>query len=599
MSRRALGGGLLAAGLISCGLVPFLGTANAAACPAWTDSPTDASFNQMALPSTGNDGLEIVSAGVSSNGSDTVASIGMKKLAAGYAGGGDEISMQATINGQNILIYADRLPSGNSAGVINNSNSSAPLGAATATWDTAKSVVTITVKQAELDAAVASATAGKPATNLAAASSLLAAFIPLVPYDQAIPPADTVYTVGKACAGGGGGGGTPTPTGSPTPTPTATAPAPSGDCADFADGKGDAPASSAAAAASANDADLDIVGYTLQTTADKLISYIKVDKLATKPALAPGHTFYSEFTFNKHAFSIFAAAYDPAAVGQARNTGSTTGVLAPTAQLRVDASYKSDVVVDAVFDTAKSTVRLSVPRAALDKYAAAPFADGGELTLVKARSNADFGGVTPAGGDTTGPADAKLVIGSNKCFPPPPAKLALAGATKVQFSDAAAVSAKLTDADGAALKGKTVTFLVGPNKSVAATTGADGVARASVDPGVPAGTYTVAAGFAGDSVAGKASDTTALTVTTEATKVALSATKSGSKRNVTAKLADDDGKLLGGQTVNWYVNGKKVGSGKTSAAGAVTYVAKAGQTVVAEFLAVSGRYAAGKATLKV
>jgi hypothetical protein len=598
MSRRALGATLLAAGLLTSGLVPLLGSAGAAACPSWTDKAGDASTFQAGLPGTATDNLDIVAVSVGSTATDLVATVTLKKLAATASDAGDEFNVQFTVAGQTLLMFADRstVPLSSGAGVLNVNDNAPPIGTATATYDVAKSVVTITAKIAQVDAAAATATTGKPATKMSAATIDQAGQFTLLPYDSALAATDATFTVGTACGSGGGGDPTPTPT--PTTPPPTTPPPATGDCADFSDPKGDAPPVAAAPQASANDPDLDITGYTLQTTADKFVSYIKVDKLATRPAAFLGHTFYSEFTFNKHAFSIFAAAYDPAAIAQARNTASASvSNLLPTAQFRVDSTYKNDVVVDAVFDTAKSMVKLTVPRAALDKYAAVPFADGGTLTLVKARSTADSVAVNPNGGDTTGPADATLVIGSNKCFPPPPAKLANAGATTVQYSDAASVAAKLTNEAGAALAGKAVKFTVG-SVTVTATSGSDGVARASVDPGAVAGTYPLVASFAGDSVAGKASVTTPLVVTVEGTRLALSFAKNGSKRTATARLADDDGQPLAGQVVTFLVNGKKAGTATTNASGVATFAAKAGQTVVADFAAVTGKYAAAKATGK-
>jgi hypothetical protein len=195
--------------------------------------------------------------------------------------------------------------------------------------------------------------------------------------------------------------------------------------------------------------------------------------------------------------------------------------------------------------------------------------------------------------------DRTYTVGVSPCFGPPAALLANTGRTTVQYSDGAAVAAKLTDATGKALAGKTVTFAVGSVKRTA-TTGGDGVAKATLDPGVVAGSYTLVTSFAGDATAGKVETSTPFTVTAEATRIVLSVVKRGTSRTVTAKLVDDDGKALAGQNVNWYVAGKKVSTMRTNSAGVVTLTtAKPTQTVVAEFLAVAGKYAASKATTKV
>jgi hypothetical protein len=171
---------------------------------------------------------------------------------------------------------------------------------------------------------------------------------------------------------------------------------------------------------------------------------------------------------------------------------------------------------------------------------------------------------------------------------------------KTQFSDAAAVKAKLVSAAGAPLVGKTVTFTLA-GKTATGTTGADGVASATLDPGVVAGTaYTLVAAFAGDSSAGAATVSTPFTVTVEATKLTLKVVKSGSARTVYATLKDDDGKALAGQPVTWYINGKKISTPTTNSAGQVVLkTAKPTQTVMAKFAGVSGKYAPVSVSAKV
>jgi hypothetical protein len=64
-------------------------------------------------------------------------------------------------------------------------------------------------------------------------------------------------------------------------------------------------------------------------------------------------------------------------------------------------------------------------------------------------------------------------------------------------------------------------------------------------------------------------------------------------------LLDDDNKPVGGQTVNWYVNNKKVASGKTAGNGTFTFNGVAGQSVYASFSAVANKYNQSKsATIK-
>ena len=585
MHRRALGALPLTAALLAGGLAPLVGVAGAAACPAWTDAKGDAYTGGQQTPVTGDDNLDIVSTTVGTAGGALVSTITVSDIATTHSDFGDEFRVTFNVGGKTIVVYADRDPAGKIAGIWNKTDDK--FGDATAAYDMAKNTVTITAPFAELDKALGSSSLGKTASAFVTATLNQAREATVLKYDESAAPASLSYQLGALCSGGAAGVPAPVPPSLP------------GVCFDFTDPKGDAAPYAQAAPAVANDPDLDILGVTYQTTADRFVTTIRVDKLATRSAYAPGHVFYSDFTFNKLAFSIFAATYDPSAIGTARNTGAeATGVLAPTAQFRVAGAYKADVPVDAKFDLATSTVTLSVPRDGITKHAKTEFADGAELTLVKAVSKVDFGGVTPAGGDVTGPADAKLVVGSNACFGPAAAKLLNVGKTSVQYTDAAAVAAKLTSSTGKALAGKTVRFQVG-SAAATARTGSDGVARAALDPRLAAGTYTLVTSFAGDATAGKVTLSTPFKVSVEVTKLALSVAKSGSKRTVTAKLLDDDRRPVAGQVVDWFVNGKKVGSARTSSAGVATLgSAKPGQTVLAQFAGVAGKYAASKSSTK-
>jgi hypothetical protein len=241
-----------------------------------------------------------------------------------------------------------------------------------------------------------------------------------------------------------------------------------------------------------------------------------------------------------------------------------------------------------------------LPRAAFETLLGAPLADGDTITALygKTESHAPGAGTSSPLDDTTVPAaDAVWTVGDDYCFGAPPAQLSDITLPDTQYGDTAELDAVLSDEDGAGLAGKPVTFAFGGTSiaPVRATTDADGVASVMWPVSVPAGTYTVTVAFAGDAEAGKAKDTGTMTITVERTSfgpLAVARTNN-TARTVTATLLDDDKKPVAGQKVDWYVNGKKVATVPTAAAGKSVYKgAKAGQTVQAKFAGAAGRYVA-------
>ncbi len=72
MSRRALGVVALATGLIAVGALPFLSSANAADCPAWTDPAGDGVPFQLPAAPASQAAVDIVSATATTVGTDAV-----------------------------------------------------------------------------------------------------------------------------------------------------------------------------------------------------------------------------------------------------------------------------------------------------------------------------------------------------------------------------------------------------------------------------------------------------------------------------------------------------------------------------------------------
>lgn len=353
------------------------------------------------------------------------------------------------------------------------------------------------------------------------------------------------------------------------------------------------------------DKDMELLGMAVNTTATDLKAYLKVDTLAMPKSGVGGHQFQITFqvAHASGAKTVDLVVGEPDAVQTATAAASTTAWNAA----KIDGQVQSAVTVTPTFDKTNSWVIISAP---IDKIAAAlatnppaPFAPGIKITALSATSTWIVGpSRQPLQHDSIADSDLKkreYVLGESPCFTPPPGILANVGATSVQFTDAAKVAAKLTDKAGTALAGKTVTFSIG-SKTATATTDSDGVATTSINPGVSAGKYSLVAKFAGDSSASEVTLTTPFTVASEKTKLALRVVKSGTRRTVYATLTDDDRRPVAGQTITWYINGKKVSSPKTNASGVATLTtAKPTQTVKAVYGGASGKYLGTSAQAKV
>jgi hypothetical protein len=200
------------------------------------------------------------------------------------------------------------------------------------------------------------------------------------------------------------------------------------------------------------------------------------------------------------------------------------------------------------------------------------------------------------------PAQDALAAGGvdgDWCFGAPPTTIGSVSVAAADVSDSSTMSATLLDENGKALAGKPLTFAVADGKGtkVTGTTDANGRAVATYGPiRVPAGTYPVTISFAGEGTTQRASTASGtLTVSAEACsfkplKVAKPSTKT---RVVTATLVDDANHAVAGVPVTWWVNGRKVATGKTASNGTVVLKsAKPGQTVQAKFAGVAKMYLA-------
>lgn len=361
------------------------------------------------------------------------------------------------------------------------------------------------------------------------------------------------------------------------------------------DPEGDAKWPSALGNSAQNVDGLDINGVLLRLTPDQLQVFMSV-KDAVDPAHMPvtaGAFVYAvtfkfgtvDFTFKlMENSSQLPWTSDPTPsngypVG-GTSVGGTKELKGHTADLYVDTNY----------------VVFTAPRASVEEAVEGPVKDADQFTAIVAQG-IQYIDNSPTPVDTLDVTGDKAVykVGDDYCFGAPPGTLSDLVAPAAVYSDAVTLSAKLVDEKSAAVAGKQVQFTVAGDKPVVATTGADGIAKATYVPALKAGTYAVDAVFAGDKEVGKAKVSGTIVVGSESAAFnALQVAKpSSTTRTVTATLLDNDKHAVAGQKVDWYVNGRKVATVVTDSKGRSVYKgAKPAQTVQAKFAGVSGKYSA-------
>ncbi len=643
-ARRTVAATGAATLIATLGLTAWIGTASADACPAWTAPKGDSSTNQAGLPETGDTNMDIVKSSFGTVGDSIVGVITTDGLQANSSDAGDEFGFTFTVAGVAMTMYTDRArfqgqtaPAGfgADAGFLDSSTAT-PKGVVTATYDVKTKAVTLTGKISELAKASGKPVAGQAISALSSYSSNQVDTFPVTPYDDSATKLTTV--VGAECEMAGGapapsGSATGAPSASATPSATASAspsssasptasaspsgsasPAPSGPpaagaaglpaagCFTYPDVKADAVVSPLVGGPGPAEADLDLLGITLQSTPEMTRAFLKVDKLATRPSSAPGHSFTAVFTAGKKVVQLVTTGYDPAAFGTAIDTlaGATATApvsINPQSRMLVDGTRVASTI-KGTFDIANSTVTIAIPTAELTKATAGEFVAGAVLTAVVGRSGAQYvaTGLTV---DTTAAANAAAstaketwTVGDNACFSSP-TTLTNVGAIGAQFGDVAKVAVKLADGAGAPLAGQPIVLSVA-GTTATVTTGADGVARLAATVKSTAGTATLTAAFAGAGAFDKSDLTMPFKVALE--KTVLSA--KGGTGAVTATLLDDDRKPVAGQTVT-FTQGSVKRTAKTGANG----VAKAGgflpgQAVTVTYAGLAGKYAAAKTSTR-
>ena len=146
-----------------------------------------------------------------------------------------------------------------------------------------------------------------------------------------------------------------------------------------------------------------------------------------------------------------------------------------------------------------------------------------------------------------------------------------------QYSDSAYLEARLTDVDGAALGGETVSFSLG-SSSASAVTDDNGIASVRVPLTESPGEYDLAVNFAGDE--GRLSpaiSASKFTITKEDSATSLAVTRRGSKRTLTATVRDADSDAgIDGVTVTFTANGAEIGTATTNENGVASIEAPPG-----------------------
>jgi hypothetical protein len=571
LNRRLIVGatsGALLLGIV--GFVPLLGSASAAGCPTWTDEKGDAVWHDPIAGQADPTGasadaqMDIVSSTLSIEADSLVGTITTDGLSDGFTDIGDEFGFDFTVNGAEINLYADRDPSGESAGMI-------PSAPATATYDVAKKTVTIKAKLSDLDVSVGSATAGKTISAISSYSSnQLFAQTALINYDRS----ETTGTV--LVSPGCGGVGTPAPTGtaspspSPSPSPTTAPPAAGGlfdqprkGCVTFKDPTGDADPTTTGLD---NEPALDITQVNLKSPAGALQAFVKLDDpSAGLFPLFNGPVYTTTFTVAGKTVAVTAS-----------ETGPATATVGGTANTDIKATAKTDA--------ANKNIVFTVPLEGLSKAVGTVVKAGTAITATKVDTAADSDLGAQAADTATGTtaAEKTYAYGDNTCFKPLPGTFEIDADASGQYTDVTELFATLKDGDGSPVPGVKVTGVISGGKPVTVTTDNDGIADLRLPLLVPAGKKTVTVTFLGNSEVGPARATKAFTVLVEKTVLKVWSIRGGAS----AMVLDNDKHAVVGRTVTFTIGSTKRYV-KTNSKGIATVTGlRAGTVVKAVFLPV-------------
>ena len=352
-------------------------------------------------------------------------------------------------------------------------------------------------------------------------------------------------------------------------------------------------------------AGLDIESMFLRSTSNRFGVFLKINDIPERSAMAPrdpGYLYQFALTAGakKMTYSYYFRNGQPPYNEFGPVSGVPRSVFSPE---RSDVAFTpaaSDKLmpVQAAVDPATNYLYALWDRQALAERLGVTLAAGEKIEVGKVASfwYADTTNGTFAS-DELVPTDASAktwTVDDNYCFGLPPASVSDIAGTATQFSDDTTLTAKVIDDEaGTPLANQPVSFTVGSGSPLAGTTDANGVATALYTASLPAGKHAIRVTFAGSDTVGAATGVGELVIAVEGTKMLPLAVKrtSATVRTVTATLQDDDGKVLPGQKLTWYVNGKKVTTTTTDRTGKSIFKAKPTQKVQARFLGVPAKYA--------
>ena len=349
-----------------------------------------------------------------------------------------------------------------------------------------------------------------------------------------------------------------------------------------------------------SDPDLDLVGVAFKTTPSSLKAYVRTNVLREAPRAGDAHRFSVAFTYRGSRFTM-AASSSAHGSDHLRDADLAERTVGGRTQLYVGTGLVPTATSDlsAVFDLRNSLVVFDLPVRDVVRYGGAGWGTGLGSTLsdVKATSAVDAVATTFPG-DSTADRGFAYFVGDNRCFGPAAAVLTVLSAAQSQYGDLAPVTARLTDASGKALGGRSVRVELA-GSATTATTGSDGVLRTALSPGVVAGSYPLTLTYDGDATASRATVTRSYTVVTEATRLTLTNKSKRSDRWVLATLKDDDGTPLSGATVTFSFGGTTRSLVTSSKGLAELHDLAKGQDVTAVYDGVSGKWQGARATITV
>lgn len=179
------------------------------------------------------------------------------------------------------------------------------------------------------------------------------------------------------------------------------------------------------------------------------------------------------------------------------------------------------------------------------------------------------------------------------------AKMSVSAPTRIAFSDSLPVQSLLTDSQGRAAAGKTVTLEFTGAKT-SRRTGSDGRARAALAALKPAGVHAASARWAGDAQLRPAAASRRVEVIRERVAVRVAPGTEDGRHVATITVRDDDGALVrGGGVVTVFIDGTRRGTVRLDSSGRANWPAPVGSSVTVDFPGAAGTYLPARGSRRV